>query len=87
GGLWQAGELRVSGASLTNRGRITGLNGLTLDAAGLGNTGQLATQGRATLRGRQFDNGGTLTALGDLTADFGDGLVNQAGGQLLSGGA
>ncbi|TYL40770.1 beta strand repeat-containing protein, partial [Dickeya sp. ws52] len=87
GGLWQAGELRVSGASLTNRGRITGLDSLTVDAASLTSTGQLTTRGLATLRGRQFDNGGTLTALGDLTADFGDGLVNQAGGQLLSGGA
>ncbi|WP_038927227.1 hypothetical protein, partial [Dickeya chrysanthemi] len=86
-GLWQAGELRLRGASLTNRGRITGLNGLTLDAADLTNDGRLTTQGVATLRGRQFDNGGTLTALGDLTADFGDGIVNQAGGQLLSGGA
>ncbi|MEI7348130.1 beta strand repeat-containing protein, partial [Dickeya chrysanthemi] len=86
GGVWQAGDLRVSGTSLTNRGQITGLSGLTIDATGLSNTGQLATQGRATLRGRQFDNGGTLTALGDLTADFRDGIVNQAGGQLLSGG-
>ncbi|WP_368266066.1 hemagglutinin repeat-containing protein [Dickeya chrysanthemi] len=86
GGVWQAGDLRVSGTSLTNRGQITGLSGLTIDATGLSNTGRLATQGRATLRGRQFDNGGTLTALGDLTADFRDGIVNQAGGQLLSGG-
>ncbi len=85
-GLWQAGELRVTGATLTNGGTLSGLRGLSLDAASLTNTGQLTTQGEATLRGRQFDNGGTLTALGGFTAQYGDGVTNRRGGQLLSGG-
>ncbi|MCA7015244.1 hemolysin BL-binding protein, partial [Dickeya dadantii] len=85
-GLWQAGDLRFSGASLTSRGQITGLDSLTVDAASLTNTGQLTTRGLATLRGRQFDNGGTLTALGGFDAQFSDNVTNQGGGQLLSGG-
>ncbi|NKI74446.1 hemolysin BL-binding protein, partial [Dickeya sp. CFBP 2040] len=86
-GLWQAQDLRFSGTSLTSRGQITGLNSLTVDAASLSNTGQLATQGMATLHGQQFDNGGTLTALGGFNAQFSDNVTNQAGGQLLSGGS
>ncbi|WP_422699791.1 beta strand repeat-containing protein, partial [Dickeya fangzhongdai] len=85
-GLWQAGALNVTGTTLTNGGTLTGLNGLSLDAASLTNTGQLTTQGEATLRGQQFDNGGTLTALGGFTAQYGDGVTNRAGSQLLSGG-
>ncbi|WP_406619296.1 hemagglutinin repeat-containing protein [Dickeya fangzhongdai] len=85
-GLWQAGELRVTGATLTNGGTLTGLNGLSLDTASLTNTGQLTTQGEATLRGQQFDNGGTLTALGGFTAQYGDSVTNRSNGQLLSGG-
>ncbi|WP_246859100.1 hemagglutinin repeat-containing protein [Dickeya oryzae] len=84
-GLWQAGDLRFSGTSLTSRGQITGLNGLTVDAASLSNRGQLATQGLATLRGQQFDNTGTLTALGGFNAQYSDNVTNQVGGQLLSG--
>ncbi|WP_033570956.1 two-partner secretion domain-containing protein, partial [Dickeya undicola] len=85
-GVWQAGALNVTGTTLTNGGTLTGLNGLSLDAASLTNTGQLTTQGEATLRGQQFDNGGTLTALGGFTAQYGDGVTNRAGSQLLSGG-
>ncbi|WES88354.1 two-partner secretion domain-containing protein [Dickeya fangzhongdai] len=85
-GRWQAGELRVTGATLTNGGTLTGLNGLSLDAASLTNTGQLTTQGLATLRGQQFDNGGTLTALGGFSAQFSDRVTNRSNGQLLSGG-
>ncbi|WP_284602905.1 hemagglutinin repeat-containing protein [Dickeya dadantii] len=85
-GLWQAGELRFRGASLTSRGQITGLDSLTVDAASLTSTGQLTTRGLATLRGQRFDNGGTLTALGGFTARFSDSVTNQGGGQLLSGG-
>ncbi|WP_236883897.1 hemagglutinin repeat-containing protein [Dickeya fangzhongdai] len=85
-GLWQADELRVTGATLTNGGTLTGLNGLSLDAAVLTNTGQLSTQGLATLRGQQFDNGGTLTALGGFDARYGDRVTNRSNGQLLSGG-
>ncbi|WKV50843.1 hemagglutinin repeat-containing protein [Dickeya fangzhongdai] len=85
-GVWQADELRVTGTTLTNGGTLSGLRGLSLDAAGLTNTGQLTTQGEATLRGRQFDNGGTLTALGGFTAQYDDGVTNRRGGQLLSGG-
>ncbi|NUA46381.1 Filamentous hemagglutinin [Dickeya solani] len=86
-GLWQAGVLNVSGTALTNRGGLVGLTGLTIDAASLTNLGQLTTPGMATLRGRQFDNGGTLTALGGFDAQFSDAVTNQAGGRLLSGGA
>ncbi|NPE61470.1 hypothetical protein HLB26_21905, partial [Dickeya dadantii] len=86
-GLWQAGDLRFSGASLTSRGQITGQDSLTVDAASLTNSGQLTTQGMATLRGRQFDNGGTLTVLGGFDAQFSDAVTNQAGGRLLSGAA
>ncbi|WP_263062899.1 hemagglutinin repeat-containing protein [Dickeya dadantii] len=85
-GLWQAGELRFRGASLTSRGQITGQDSLTVDAASLTSTGQLTTRGLATLRGQRFDNGGTLTALGGFTARFSDSVTNQGGGQLLSGG-
>ncbi|WP_420025872.1 beta strand repeat-containing protein, partial [Dickeya dadantii] len=85
-GLWQAGDLRFRGASLTSRGQITGLDSLTVDAASLTNSGQLTTRGLATLRGQRFDNGGTLTALGGFEARFSDGVTNQGGGQLLSGG-
>ncbi|OOC11710.1 hypothetical protein BM451_20190, partial [Dickeya dadantii] len=85
-GLWQAGELRFRGASLTSRGQITGLDSLTVDAASLTSTGQLTTRGLATLRGQRFDNGGTLTALGGFTARFSDSVTNQGDGQLLSGG-
>ncbi|UWH05540.1 hemagglutinin repeat-containing protein [Dickeya fangzhongdai] len=85
-GRWQAGELRVTGATLTNGGTLTGLNGLSLDTASLTNTGQLTTQGEATLRGQQFDNGGTLTALGGFSAQFSDRVTNRSNGQLLSGG-
>ncbi|ULR29337.1 hemagglutinin repeat-containing protein [Dickeya fangzhongdai] len=85
-GRWQAGELRVTGATLTNGGTLTGLNGLSLDTASLTNTGQLTTQGEATLRGQQFDNGGTLTALGGFDARYGDRVTNRSSGQLLSGG-
>ncbi|WP_455424159.1 hemagglutinin repeat-containing protein [Dickeya dianthicola] len=86
-GLWQADVLNVSGTSLTNRGTLLGQRGLNLDTASLSNLGQLTTPGRATLRGRQFDNGGTLSARGGFDAQFSDGVTNQAGGQLLSGGA
>nr|WP_192451947.1 hypothetical protein [Dickeya fangzhongdai] len=86
-GLWQADELRVTGATLTNGGTLTGLNGLSLDTASLTNTGQLSTQGLATLRGQQFDNGGTLTALGGFDARYGDRVTNRVGSQLLSGGS
>ncbi|MGM3184507.1 hemagglutinin repeat-containing protein, partial [Dickeya oryzae] len=86
-GLWQAGDLRLRGTSLTSRGQISGLNSLTVDAASLSNSGQLTTQGLATLRGQQFDNGGTLTALGGFNAQFRDNVTNRAGGQLLSGGS
>ncbi|MCI4239497.1 hypothetical protein, partial [Dickeya dianthicola] len=48
---------------------------------------QLTTQGVATLRGRQFDNGGTLSARGGVDAQFSDSVTNQTGGRLLSGGA
>nr|WP_279629678.1 filamentous hemagglutinin N-terminal domain-containing protein [Dickeya dadantii] len=85
-GLWQAGDLRFRGASLTSRGQITGLDSLTVDAASLTNSGQLTTRGLATLRGQRFDNGGTLTALGGFEARFSDTVTNQGGGQLLSGG-
>ncbi|WP_029729529.1 hemagglutinin repeat-containing protein, partial [Dickeya dianthicola] len=85
GGLWQAGDLRFSGASLTSRGQITGLNSLNIDADSLTSDGRLTTRGMATLRGRQFDNGGTLTALGGFNAQFSDHVTNQAGGQWLSG--
>ncbi|RNM21853.1 hemolysin BL-binding protein, partial [Dickeya undicola] len=85
-GLWQAGDLRFTGTTLTNSGTLYGRGGLTLDAARLTNRGQLTTQGLATLRGQQFDNGGTLTALGGFTAQYGDSVTNQRDGQLLSGG-
>ncbi|WPD75910.1 hemagglutinin repeat-containing protein [Dickeya fangzhongdai] len=86
-GVWQAGALNVTGTTLTNGGTLTGLNGLSLDAASLTNTGQLTTQGEAMLRGRQFDNGGTLTALGGFDARYGDSVTNRSSGRLLSGGS
>ncbi|WP_326489425.1 hemagglutinin repeat-containing protein, partial [Pectobacterium versatile] len=64
-GQWQAGDITLQAADLTNRGQIFGLNALSLTAAnGLTNqqNGTLLSQGMAVLRAATVANDGNAQA-------------------------
>ncbi|RUR90825.1 hemagglutinin repeat-containing protein [Pectobacterium polaris] len=64
-GQWQAGDITLQAAELTNRGQIFGLNALSLSAAnGLTNqqNGKLLSQGMAVLRAASVTNDGDAQA-------------------------
>ncbi|MEI7123500.1 hemagglutinin repeat-containing protein, partial [Pectobacterium versatile] len=64
-GQWQAGDITLQAADLTNRGQIFGLNALSLTAAnGLTNqqNGKLLSQGLAVLRAASVTNDGDAQA-------------------------
>ncbi|MEQ9843263.1 hemagglutinin repeat-containing protein [Pectobacterium brasiliense] len=64
-GQWQAGDITLQAAELTNRGQIFGLNALSLSAAnGLTNqqNGKLLSQGIAVLRAASVTNDGDAQA-------------------------
>uniref|UniRef100_UPI002DD445F1 hemagglutinin repeat-containing protein n=1 Tax=Pectobacterium versatile TaxID=2488639 RepID=UPI002DD445F1 len=64
-GQWQAGDITLQAADLTNRGQIFGLNALSLTAAnGLTNqqSGKLLSQGMAVLRAASVTNDGDMQA-------------------------
>ncbi|WP_226893128.1 hemagglutinin repeat-containing protein, partial [Pectobacterium aquaticum] len=64
-GQWQAGDITLQAADLTNRGQIFGLNALSLNAAnGLTNqqNGKLLSQGIAVLRAASVTNDGDVQA-------------------------
>uniref|UniRef100_UPI002DD437BF hemagglutinin repeat-containing protein n=1 Tax=Pectobacterium versatile TaxID=2488639 RepID=UPI002DD437BF len=64
-GQWQAGDITLQAADLTNRGQIFGLNALSLTAAnGLTNqqNGTLLSQGIAVLRAATMANDGNAQA-------------------------
>ncbi|WP_315974985.1 hemagglutinin repeat-containing protein [Pectobacterium polaris] len=64
-GQWQAGDITLQAAELTNRGQIFGLNALSLTTAnGLTNqqNGKLLSQGMAVLRAASVTNDGDAQA-------------------------
>ncbi|WP_318840425.1 hemagglutinin repeat-containing protein [Pectobacterium polaris] len=64
-GQWQAGDITLQAAELTNRGQIFGINALSLSAAnGLTNqqNGKLLSQGIAVLRAASVTNDGDVQA-------------------------
>ncbi|NDJ59336.1 filamentous hemagglutinin N-terminal domain-containing protein [Enterobacteriaceae bacterium 4M9] len=75
-GQWIAGNLTVKGATLDNRGDITGVNGLTVALTGdLAQTGEMLSAGRLTLNAANINQNGriqgseTNITAGSLTND------------------